>query len=158
MMTGKIQLHPGRGVSQCFGAKSSRRLPCQDSIAPVFSTAQLLYGGTALRNFLWTAAVFGRSGFSPCWAPDPDFDIQDYCKYVRRTGGFGFEVQVAQKAKNISSNIRIRIFKAGTLIHRMQVTAIHPRSRGFESGSVQDQIRSGQDAAARCRTIRFNIP
>ena len=73
------------------------------------------YGGTALRIFYGLRRFSEDLDFS-LLAPDPDFDIQNYCKYVQEElGAFGFEAQVSKKQKNVSANIESAFIKAGTL-------------------------------------------
>ena len=88
------------------------------------------YGGTALRIFYGLRRFSEDLDFS-LLAPDPDFDIQDYCKYVQEElGAFGFEAQVAKKQKNISSNIESAFIKWHA-VHHQQVAAITPPIAGF---------------------------
>jgi len=91
------------------------------------------YGGTALRIFYGLRRFSEDLDFS-LLVPDPDFDLQDYCKYVQEElGAFGFEAQVSKKQKSVSSNIESAFIKAGTLIHLLQITAITPPVTGVSN-------------------------
>ena len=88
------------------------------------------YGGTALRIFHGLPRFSEDLDFS-LLAPDPDFDIQEYCKYVQdELGAYGFEAHVSKKQKSMASHIESAFIKAGTLIHLLQITAITPPVAG----------------------------
>jgi len=88
--------------------------------ADFFSKAAF-YGGSALRIFYGLNRFSEDLDFSLS-APDPGFDISDYCDAVKNElGAFGFEMEVDKKPKSFDSNIESAFIKGGTKVQIMNI-------------------------------------
>jgi predicted nucleotidyltransferase component of viral defense system len=79
--------------------------------ADFFSKAAF-YGGSALRIFYGLNRFSEDLDFSLI-APDADFGIDHYCKFIKdELGAYGFNMNVEKKIKNIDTNIESAFIKA----------------------------------------------
>jgi len=81
----------------------------------------LFYGGSALRILHGLNRFSEDLDFSLLYS-DSDFDLSRYHRAITtELEGFGFEVQLQSKKKNIDSNIKSAFIKAGTKINFMKI-------------------------------------
>jgi predicted nucleotidyltransferase component of viral defense system len=89
--------------------------------ADFFSKAAF-YGGSALRIFYGLNRFSEDLDFSLI-APDADFGIDHYCKFIKdELGAYGFNMNVEKKIKNIDYSIESAFIKGGTKINLITIS------------------------------------
>jgi hypothetical protein len=94
------------------------------------------YGGTALRMFHGLPRFSEDLDFSLI-KKNEKFSFTLYCEAVRtELLAYGFEAEVAHKAKTADTGIESAFIKAGTLNHLLKIGAKHPSLIGVHSGEL----------------------
>jgi predicted nucleotidyltransferase component of viral defense system len=103
----------------------------------------LFYGGTALR-ILYGLPRFSEDLDFSLLAPNSKFDLSEYHKAVQNElEAFGFKVDIANKDKNIETQVESAFIKAETKIHFLKIQApneIVDRIQGTQSLKIKLEV------------------
>jgi predicted nucleotidyltransferase component of viral defense system len=103
----------------------------------------LFYGGTALR-ILYGLPRFSEDLDFSLLAPNHKFDLNEYHKAVKsELEAFGFKVDIANKDKNIETQVESAFIKAETKIHFLKIQApneIIDRIQGTQNLKIKLEV------------------